>query len=393
MAKTCHRIEVLIVNGSDKDRGNNSDQEEIKNLITLITNQKALRKLEFHDFYVHDNSIVSALGKHSQTLACLVFHSVTFMSNKMDKLEGITDLENLQHLAFNGCKNVDEKLLEPLHVKQFPKLTELDFRHTRPPPSSMNTLINNYGHVLQKLYLGTLQYQNQTDSCIQVVRNISKKCTKNLEEFSITFTNHLLDCFLYLLESCTRLKKLIITGSFEYTYDSLSLIGASIPDSLKSLIISTEWDSELENLEEFFAKCEAGLEYLFIERLPYITDKHIDVIMKHQGNTLKTLKIMAFEINISDDVMERAKKNIGVVKIRTNDTLLYEDFDILSNRELTGIPWKENWYEIINGFEWGPDEEMFFDYSVDDVDVSDGLFNKGADGGDGLSLFNSFRNS
>ncbi|CAH1758488.1 2790_t:CDS:2 [Entrophospora sp. SA101] len=361
MAKTCRRIEVLIVNGSDKDRGNNSDQEEIKNLITLITNQKALRKLEFHDFYVHDNSIVSALGKHSQTLACLVFHSVTFVFNKMDKLEGITDLENLQHLAFNGCKNVDEKLLEPLHVKQFPKLTELDFRHTRPPPSSMNTLINNYGHVLQKLYLGTLQYQNQTDSCIQVVRNITKKCTKNLEEFSITFTNHLLDCFLYLLESCTRLKKLIITGSFEYTYDSLSLIGASIPDSLKSLIISTEWDSELENLEEFFAKCEAGLEYLFIERLPYITDKHIDVIMKHQGNTLKTLKILASEINISDDVMERAKKNIGAVKIRTNDTLLYEDFDILSNR-------------------------------VDDVDVSDELFNKGADGGDGLSLFNSFRN-
>ncbi|CAJ0764032.1 5522_t:CDS:2, partial [Entrophospora sp. SA101] len=106
---------------------------------------------------------------------------------------------------------------------------------------------------------------------------------------------------------------------------------------------------------------EAGLEYLFIERLPYITDKHIDVIMKHQGNTLKTLKILASEINISDDVMERAKKNIGAVKIRTNDTLLYEDFDILSNR-------------------------------VDDVDVSDELFNKGADGGDGLSLFNSFRN-
>nr|CAG8501843.1 3988_t:CDS:1 [Entrophospora candida] len=365
MAKTCRRIEVLIVEGPDIDYANNSDQEEIKELIALITNQKALRKLEFHNFNVYDNSIVSALGKHSQTLTYLVFHYAMFMSDKMDELEGITDLENLQHLAFNACENVDEELLEQLHVKQLPKLTELDFRHTRPPPSSMNILIDKYGQMLKKLYLGALQCDHtQTDSCLQVVRNITEKCSNNLEEFSITFTNPLLDCFLRLLESCTRLKKLSITGSFEYTDDSLSLIGASIPVSLKSLIISTKWSSELENLERFFAKCEAGLEYLFIEKLPCISDKHINVVMKRQGNTLKTLKILASEINISDGVMKRAKKKVEVVNIRTDSTLLYEDFDILSNRELTGIPWKENWYEFVDV----PDDEIFFDYSDDDYD-------------------------
>jgi len=360
VAETCHRIETLIIDGSNKDHESDHNQEEeTKNLITLITNQKALRKLEIHNYYLSDSSIISMLGKHSQTLSHLVFHSVEFVSNGTDVvlLEGITDLENLQHLAFNSCKGIDEKILEPLYVKRIPKLTELDFRHTCPPSSSINILTCEYGQVLRKLYLGTLRYENDYS---EVVLNITEKCAESLEEFSITYLDPLIET--YILDPFTRLKKLCISGSFRYI--DLSPFGSSIPESVESLTISVKWDDYLDSFKNFFAKCEAKLKYLLIERLLFVNNNHIDFIMKYHGNTLKTLKISAYIIKISEDVMKLAKRKIENVKIhtRTSCSLLYENFDILSERELTGIPWKENWYEDVDGL----DEEGSLDYFDDD---------------------------
>jgi len=128
----------------------------------------------------------------------------------------------------------------------------------------------------------------------------------------------------------------------------------------------------LNVLKGFFAKCEAKLEYLLIEKLPHISDKHINaiIIIKHHGDTLKTLKIIAYEINISEGVMKRVKRKIKDVRIhsRADQVLLHEDFDILSASESLGIPWKENWYEEIDGLEWGIDEETFVGYSDDEFD-------------------------
>jgi len=109
--------------------------------------------------------------------------------------------------------------------------------------------------VLKKLYLGALRcYPDQAEARLKVISNIAEKCTKNLDEFSISFTNNLIDHLLDFLDSCTKLKKLCITGSFEHAGESLLSIGDSIPKTLKSLTISTKWDNILECFEGVFCK-------------------------------------------------------------------------------------------------------------------------------------------
>ncbi|CAG8535951.1 6882_t:CDS:2, partial [Cetraspora pellucida] len=268
---------------------------------------------------------------HVDTLVHIQISSIIFNPSPF-QLYDLTSFKNLETLEIEYCDNFIFSNYGKMVSSAFQKMKRISLKTCRDFPSHFIEVLFSQAkeNMLQVELFGLEDYESIFQSCIKYC----KKITRFHGSIVIQQTSLLLE----MLKTCKDLQDILIEdlsheperGCTSITlFDANNFIrklGEAMPENVHMLTLKINWVFSSKSLDDLFKKFKAtNLKILDFSGLSFISDDHLEVIIKRCGGKSKEL-YLTHSYYFSNEVVEKARNSFRKV-IFVKDQSLSNEFD------------------------------------------------------------------
>ncbi|CAG8717486.1 24561_t:CDS:1 [Cetraspora pellucida] len=268
---------------------------------------------------------------HVDTLVHIQISSIIFNPSPF-QLYDLASFKNLETLEIEYCDNFIFSNYGKMVSSAFQKMKRISLKTCRDFPSHFIEALFSQAkeNMLQVELFGLEDYESIFQSCIKYC----KKITRFHGSIVIQQTSLLLE----MLKTCKDLQDILIEdlsheperGCTSITlFDANNFIrklGEAMPENVHMLTLKINWVFSSKSLDDLFKKFKAtNLKILDFSGLSFISDDHLEVIIKRCGGKSKEL-YLTHSYYFSNEVVEKARNSFRKV-IFVKDQSLSNEFD------------------------------------------------------------------
>ncbi|CAI2176223.1 8995_t:CDS:1 [Funneliformis geosporum] len=290
----------------------------LNDIVRLIKSQKNLKQITLCCSVSDFSEIINSLSIHYETLTHINLHHINFEYDF--PLAEFAEYLNLNYLEIDNCKFIRGKMTKQ-DLKPFQKLHSILIKNTNLPFEILEYLFCQANNSLQVLELSA----NSTD--FDRLENICLKFCPNIKKF-ITTKQSSYDHIISMVNACKNLEEIYIYEDQEDWHEGmfnlhlscnsadankfLRALGKILPSSVHTIKYSLDWPFDPKSLEIFLDHFQPR-KFMLLEfhDCSFFSDKHLNVIIKVCGKTLKKLHIDGMHNLHHIYVLERRHQFLG----------------------------------------------------------------------------------
>ncbi|CAG8460852.1 20072_t:CDS:1 [Dentiscutata erythropus] len=271
---------------------------------------------------------------HVDTLVHIQISSIIFNPSPF-QLYDLALFKSLEILEIEYCDNFVFSYYDKMESFAFQKMKRISLKTCRDFPSHFIEVLFSQAkeNMLQVELFGLEDYESIFQSCIKHC----KKITRFHGSIVIQQTSLLLE----MLKTCKELQDILIedlSHEPERVYSSIAYfdpnnfirqLGEVMPTNVHMLTLKINWVFSSKSLDELFKKFKAtNLRILDFSGLSFISDEHLEVIIKRCGGKSKEL-YLTHSYYFSDEIIEKARNSFRKLVFVKDQSLSNEldDFD------------------------------------------------------------------
>jgi hypothetical protein len=267
----------------------------VKDVTEFIETQKNLQHILLQCTSVEFPILLISLCKHTNTLTHIELYRIIFGCGF--PLYCLAKLENLKHFKLESCSFTG---LSNKNVCQtsFQKLESLRIKTTNIQSDVLETLIHQANNSIR-----VLEIRN-----FKVLRELIYSCRNYcilLTKLIVSINQGTLLSIISMITTCRNLEEIQIYDetlndggfyipldiNYKHTADEfICKLGTNLPESVHTLRLIMDWFYKSNSLDIFFNQCNAKrLQRLEFSNCSFFSSKHLEVVVRHCGGTLKHL--------------------------------------------------------------------------------------------------------
>ncbi|KAF0387763.1 RNI-like protein [Gigaspora margarita] len=306
----------------------------IENMSKFIESQRNLKVILIGSSEDDFPIIWQSTLMHVDTLVHIQISSIIFNPSPF-QLYDLALFKNLEILEIEYCDNFIFSDYNQMESTAFQKMKRISLKTCRDFPSHFIEILFSQAkeNMLQVELFGLEDYESIFQSCI-------KHC-KRITRFHGSIVIQQTSLLLEMLKTCKELQDILIEDlshepervctSIAY-FDPNNFIrqlGEAMPTNVHMLTLKINWVFTAKSLDDLFKKFKAtNLRILDFSGLSFISDEHLEVIIKRCGGKSKEL-YLTHSYYFSDEVIEKAQNSFRKVVFVKDQSLSNEldDFD------------------------------------------------------------------
>ncbi|CAG8547805.1 9610_t:CDS:1 [Acaulospora colombiana] len=297
-----------------------------KAMADFIKSQKSLHDLELYRFHINNTFLMDSLTTVASSLTKLTFKKATI--REFQFFSSINQLVNLRELSFIDCEFWNEN--SSLNLLEFPCLLSLELNSSYPlqvflPSPEPEASLSPAETITSSPSYNNLQNLDSSDSLPEeniitslryftfihipatehrlILRYMASNF-KNITHFTCDEFIHDFNPFNQFFSFCKFLKKIVIKNKvFRARGEAADTVTETVIDDFFLQVKHPHWKDlyhlelhgyfyfSVESLETFFKDSKVKLLNFVIERSLCFGNQHLKVLLDHQGEHLKNVRL------------------------------------------------------------------------------------------------------
>lgn len=309
IANDIHYLEIRFI-CSHNNYLSDDLNSPVKDITEFIESQKNLQHIILQCTSIEFPILLVSLCTHTKTLTHIELYRIIFGCGF--PLYYLAKLENLKHFKLESCSFTG---LSNKNVEQtsFQKLESLTIKTTIIQSDILETLIHQANNSIR-----VLEIRN-----FRVLRELIYSCRNYcilLTKLILSINQGTLLSIISMITTCRNLKEIQIydetlkDGGFYIPFDInykhtadefICKLGTALPESVHTIRLIMDWFYKSNSLDIFFTQCNSKrLQRLEFSNCSFFSSKHLEVIVRHCGGTLKHLYFNSYHRMCRDYVLK-----------------------------------------------------------------------------------------